>query len=86
MPKQDEMKYTKTHEWIFVEGENATIGISEHAQGEMGDVVFVELPNACSTFRIACLSPAGLIRTGGSACWWSQTIAVWFRTIRNLTG
>ncbi|MBU2531041.1 MAG: glycine cleavage system protein GcvH [Elusimicrobia bacterium] len=44
MPKQDEIKYTKTHEWIFVEGENATIGISEHAQEEMGDVVFVELP------------------------------------------
>ncbi len=44
MPKQDEIKYTKTHEWIFIEGENATIGISEHAQGEMGDVVFVELP------------------------------------------
>ena len=44
MPKQDEIKYTKTHEWIFVEGENATLGISEHAQGEMGDVVFVELP------------------------------------------
>ncbi|MEA3306419.1 MAG: glycine cleavage system protein GcvH [Elusimicrobiota bacterium] len=44
MPGKDEVSYTKTHEWVFIEGDNATIGISDHAQREMGDVVFVELP------------------------------------------
>ncbi|MCG3119892.1 MAG: Glycine cleavage system H protein [bacterium] len=38
--------YTKEHEWVRVEGEMATIGITEYAQGELGDIVFVELPAA----------------------------------------
>jgi len=38
------VKYTKEHEWIKVEGDTATIGITEHAQQQLGDVVFVELP------------------------------------------
>lgn len=38
------MKYTRDHEWIKVDGEVATIGITEHAQEQLGDVVFVELP------------------------------------------
>lgn len=40
----EHLKYTKDHEWISVEGDSATIGITDHAQGELGDVVFVELP------------------------------------------
>lgn len=36
--------YTQDHEWISVEGDTATIGISEHAQEALGDIVFVELP------------------------------------------
>jgi len=40
-----ELKYSKSHEWIKVEGDTATIGITDHAQEELGDVVFVELPN-----------------------------------------
>lgn len=39
-----ELQYTKTHEWVRIEGETATVGITEHAQDELGDVVFVELP------------------------------------------
>ena len=39
-----ELQYTKTHEWVRMEGDTATIGITEHAQDELGDVVFVELP------------------------------------------
>jgi glycine cleavage system H protein len=39
-----ELKYTTEHEWIKVEGKIATMGITEYAQGELGDVVFVELP------------------------------------------
>jgi glycine cleavage system H protein len=38
------LKYTREHEWIKVEGNIATIGITDYAQGELGDVVFVELP------------------------------------------
>ena len=44
MPKQEEVKYTKTHEWVFVSGREAMVGLSDHAQKEMGDIVFVELP------------------------------------------
>jgi len=40
----ENLKYTKDHEWIRVEGDTGTVGISDHAQGELGDVVFVELP------------------------------------------
>ncbi|MBL8048838.1 MAG: glycine cleavage system protein GcvH [Chthonomonas sp.] len=41
-----DLKYTKSHEWVRVEGDVATIGITDHAQSELGDVVFVELPSA----------------------------------------
>jgi glycine cleavage system H protein len=39
-----DIRYTKEHEWVRVEGATATTGISEHAQEQLGDVVFVELP------------------------------------------
>jgi glycine cleavage system H protein len=39
-----DLKYAKSHEWVRLEGESATIGISDHAQHELTDVVFVELP------------------------------------------
>ncbi|MCP5523439.1 MAG: glycine cleavage system protein GcvH [Verrucomicrobiales bacterium] len=38
------LKYAKSHEWVRVEGDTATIGITDHAQAELTDVVFVELP------------------------------------------
>lgn len=38
------LKFTKDHEWITVEGDTATVGISDYAQKQLGDVVFVELP------------------------------------------
>lgn len=38
--------YTKEHEWVKIEGEVATIGITDYAQGQLGDIVFVELPAA----------------------------------------
>lgn len=40
----EDLKYTKDHEWIKVDGSIGTVGITEYAQGELGDVVFVELP------------------------------------------
>ena len=39
-----DISFTKDHEWVRVEGDTATIGISEYAQEQLGDVVFVELP------------------------------------------
>lgn len=39
-------KYTKEHEWILVEGDTGTIGITDHAQHELGDIVYVDLPKA----------------------------------------
>ena len=40
----DNLRYTKDHEWIRVDGDVATVGITDHAQEELGDIVFVELP------------------------------------------
>ena len=40
----NDIRFTKDHEWVRVEGDTATIGISEYAQEQLGDVVFVELP------------------------------------------
>ena len=39
-----DLKYSKTHQWARVEGNTATIGISDYAQDQMGDLVYVELP------------------------------------------
>ena len=40
-----ELKYTEEHEWVRVEGTTATVGISDFAQEQLGDVVFIELPD-----------------------------------------
>jgi len=42
----DELRYTKTHEWLKVEGDVATVGITDHAQAQLTDIVFVDLPAA----------------------------------------
>lgn len=41
---RDDLKYTKTHEWLKTRGDKALVGITDHAQSELTDVVFVELP------------------------------------------
>ncbi len=45
-----DLKYTSDHEWVLVEGDIATIGITDYAQGELGDVVYVELPGVGEEF------------------------------------
>ena len=40
----EDLKYTREHEWVSVDGNVATVGITDHAQQQLGDVVFVELP------------------------------------------
>jgi glycine cleavage system H protein len=42
----ENLLYTKEHEWVKVDGSTATIGITDYAQGELGDIVFVELPES----------------------------------------
>jgi glycine cleavage system H protein len=42
----NDLKYTKEHEWVKVEGDTATVGVTDHAQSELGDITFVDLPAA----------------------------------------
>ena len=49
MSVPEELQYTKSHEWVRTEDDTATIGITDHAQDELGDVVFVELPQQGAT-------------------------------------
>jgi glycine cleavage system H protein len=46
----EELQYTKSHEWVRTEDDTATIGITDYAQEELGDIVFVELPEEGATF------------------------------------
>jgi glycine cleavage system H protein len=45
-----ELQYTKSHEWIKIEGDSATVGISDYAQDSLGDVVYVELPDVGASY------------------------------------
>ena len=54
-----ELKYTKEHEWVKIEGNTAVIGITDYAQGELGDIVFVELPAVGD--EVVMLKPFGTI-------------------------
>lgn len=47
----NELKYTKDHEWARVEGARVTVGVTDHAQSALGDVVFVELPQVGRTLK-----------------------------------
>lgn len=51
-----DLKYTKTHEWVRVEGDSVTVGITDHAQSQLTDIVFVDLP-----------APGKAVTKGGSA-------------------
>ena len=47
-----DLKYTKDHEWVKVEGDTATVGITDFAQGELGDIVYVEVETLDETLDI----------------------------------
>lgn len=53
--------YTKEHEWVQIDGDSATIGITYHAQEQLGDVVYVELPTIGST--IYAMKPFGAVES-----------------------
>ena len=46
----ENLQYSKDHEWLRVEGDTGTVGITDHAQNSLGDVVYVELPKVGDTF------------------------------------
>ena len=47
-----ELKYTKDHEWLRLEGSIATVGITDHAQGALGDIVYVDLPKVGRELKV----------------------------------
>ena len=47
----DNLRYTKEHEWVRVEGDIAVVGITDHAQKELGDIVYVDLPKVGTTLE-----------------------------------
>ncbi len=51
MSYPENYKYAKSHEWVEVDGENGTIGITDYAQSSLGDIVFVELPKVGQKFE-----------------------------------
>ena len=53
MSTPKELRYTKEHEWVSIDNNIATIGITDHAQGQLGDIVFVELPDLESSINQA---------------------------------
>ena len=52
MKYPDHLRYTKDHEWTRVEGKQAVVGITDHAQSALGDVVFVELPQVGRVLKV----------------------------------
>ncbi len=61
MNAPNELLYTKEHEWVLQENDIATIGITDYAQSELGDVVFVELPDVSASFNAA--DPFGTVES-----------------------
>ena len=51
MPDLSAYRFTASHEWVRTEGASATVGISDHAQSQLGDVIFLELPAVGTTLR-----------------------------------
>lgn len=55
----EDLKYSREHEWVRLEDDIAVVGITDYAQGELGDIVFVELPRVGT--KVECLKPFGTI-------------------------
>ncbi|MCC6313376.1 MAG: glycine cleavage system protein GcvH [Thermomicrobiales bacterium] len=61
MASPADLKYTRTHEWVRRDGDTVTIGITDHAQGELGDITYVELPEVGT--EVAATQPMGIIES-----------------------
>jgi glycine cleavage system H protein len=55
------LKYSKEHEWVRLEGNVAVVGITDHAQGQLGDIVFVDLPKAGAS--VTFMRPFGVVES-----------------------
>ena len=60
----DDLRYSREHEWVRVDGEQATIGITSFAADELGDIVFVETPEAGATLSQFAIVRGGRERQG----------------------
>ena len=60
------LKYTKEHEWVREDGDTVTVGITDHAQGELGDIIFVEFPEIGQ--KIEKDEPCGTIEAVKDGC------------------
>jgi glycine cleavage system H protein len=58
---RSDLKYTKSHEWVKVDGDVATIGMTDYAQGELGDITYLELPETGTA--IEALEPFGVVES-----------------------
>jgi len=56
-----EMRYAKSHEYCNLEGDVATVGISDHAQGALGDVVYVEIPESGDAVKVGKVQSSSLL-------------------------
>ncbi len=54
MPSPGDLRYTKEHEWLRIEGDTGTIGITDYAQDQLGDIVFVDLPEPGTAVEYMC--------------------------------
>lgn len=56
-----DLKYTKSHEWVRVDGDIATVGMTDYAQGELGDITYLELPDPGT--ELAATEPFGVVES-----------------------
>ena len=61
MSAPSDLRFTKTHEWVRIEGDVATLGITDHAQNELGDITYLELPDSGES--ISAGTPFGVIES-----------------------
>jgi glycine cleavage system H protein len=61
MSAPSSLKYTKTHEWVKIDGDTITVGITDHAQSELGDITYLELPEAGEDLSQA--KPLGIVES-----------------------
>jgi len=61
MASPAELRYTRTHEWVRLDGDVATVGLTDHAQTELGDITYLELPEVGSEVESA--KPLGIVES-----------------------
>ena len=61
MAGRTDRRYTRTHEWVLVEGDVATMGVTDHAQNELGDITYLELPDPGT--EVEATKPLGVVES-----------------------